>query len=111
MSSNQQQLPPVQVYILSFTLLVLMKLTRSINPQLTAYTFAERLGAGSYGNVYKAHGKTGTREAVAVKCVLKSNLCKAEADNIITEISLLKRLKHPHIVEMKVGSVPDVMRH
>jgi len=80
MSSNQQQLPPVQ---------------------LTAYTIAERLGAGSYGNVYKAHGKTGTREAVAVKCVLKSQLCKAEVDNIITEISLLKRLKHPHIVEMK----------
>ena len=69
--------------------------------QLTAYTFAERLGAGSYGNVYKAHGKTGAREAVAVKCVLKSQLCKAEADNIVTEISLLKRLKHPHIVEMK----------
>lgn len=51
--------------------------------------------------MYKAHGKTGTREAVAVKCVLKSQLCKAEVDNIITEISLLKRLKHPHIVEMK----------
>lgn len=77
---QQQQLPPVQ---------------------LTAYTFAERLGSGSYGNVYKAHGKTGAREAVAVKCVLKSKLCKAEVDNIVTEISLMKRFKHPHIVEMK----------
>ena len=85
-----------------------MEWTRSNHFQLTAYTFAERLGAGSYGNVYKAHGKTGAREAVAVKCVLKSNLCRAEADNIITEISLLKRLKHPHIVEMKVWFIKSV---
>ena len=36
-----------------------------------------------------------------MKCVLKSKLCKAEVDNIVTEISLMKRFKHPHIVEMK----------
>jgi serine/threonine protein kinase len=69
--------------------------------QLKNYTISERLGSGSYGDVYKAHGKTGAREVVAVKCVLKSRLCKAEVDNIVTEISLLKKLKHPHIVEMK----------
>ncbi len=68
---------------------------------LKNYVFSERLGSGSYGDVYKAHGKTGAREAVAVKCVLKSKLCKAEIDNIVTEISMMKKLKHPYIVEMR----------
>lgn len=68
--------------------------------KLRNYDITERLGTGSYGNVYKARGKTGAREVVAVKCVLKSDLSKSEADNLITEISLLKKLKHPHIVDL-----------
>lgn len=40
-------------------------------------------------------------EALAIKCVDKSKLSKTAVDNIITEIRLLKALKHPHIVEMK----------
>ncbi|KAG1674110.1 Serine/threonine-protein kinase ULK3 [Nymphon striatum] len=41
------------------------------------------------------------REVVAIKCVLKSSLSKQAVENLLTEISILKKLKHDHIVEMK----------
>jgi len=69
-------------------------------PYLKDYAFVDKLGSGSYGAVYKAHRKTGVRDVVAIKCVNKSNLSKGEVDNIVTEISLLKKLKHDFIVEM-----------
>jgi len=69
-------------------------------PYLKDYAFVDKLGSGSYGAVYKAHRKTGVRNVVAIKCVKKSNLSKGEIDNIVTEISLLKKLNHDFIVEM-----------
>ena len=45
---------------------------------------------------------------VAIKCILKSTLNKASTENLLTEIELLKSLKHQHIVALKdfiVGSV------
>lgn len=44
---------------------------------------------------------TKEKEYLAIKCVDKSKLSKTAVDNIITEIRLLKTLKHEHIVEMK----------
>lgn len=38
---------------------------------------------------------------VAIKRVDKSSLSKSAVDNLITEINLLKILKHEHIVEMR----------
>ena len=38
---------------------------------------------------------------VAVKCVLKSSLNRASTENLLTEIELLKKLKHEHIVCLK----------
>ncbi|KDR19557.1 serine/threonine-protein kinase ULK3-like isoform X2 [Zootermopsis nevadensis] len=70
-------------------------------PQLRDYTLVERLGSGSYATVYKGFKKNGPREVVAVKCVEKKQLSGAAVDNIITEITLLKLLKHEYIVEMK----------
>jgi serine/threonine-protein kinase ULK/ATG1 len=43
----------------------------------------------------------GPREVVAVKSVEKAKLSSATIDNLITEISLLKKVKHPNIVEMR----------
>lgn len=60
----------------------------------------ERIGSGSYATVYRAMKKA-TKEIYAIKCVEKASLSKTAVDNIITEISLLKKLKHRHIVEMK----------
>ncbi|CAG5127562.1 unnamed protein product [Candidula unifasciata] len=70
-------------------------------PSLGQYVFAEKLGSGTYATVYKAYRKTGIREVVAIKCVLKSSLNKASTENLLTEIELLKNLKHEHIVTLK----------
>lgn len=67
---------------------------------LKDYVTTEKLGSGSYGVVYKARLKTGTRDVVAIKCVQKAALTKKEADNLVQEIKLLKELKHDNIVKM-----------
>lgn len=37
---------------------------------------------------------------VAIKCIKKKSLSKRGADNLITEIQVLKDLKHRHIVQL-----------
>lgn len=72
-------------------------------PRVPGFILTEKLGSGSYATVYKAFRKgNGTlRQVVAVKCVEKASLSKSAIENLLTEIALLKRLKHDHIVEMK----------
>uniref|UniRef100_A0A8C4J243 non-specific serine/threonine protein kinase n=1 Tax=Dromaius novaehollandiae TaxID=8790 RepID=A0A8C4J243_DRONO len=41
------------------------------------------------------------REVVAVKCVSKRSLNRASVENLLTEIEILKTIRHPHIVELK----------
>ena len=43
----------------------------------------------------------GLREVVAIKCVKKAGLNKVSTENLLTEIELLKTLKHEHIVQLK----------
>ncbi|XP_042909884.1 serine/threonine-protein kinase ULK3 isoform X2 [Parasteatoda tepidariorum] len=73
----------------------------SLLPSLPDFLFTEKLGKGSYATVYKAYKKSGKREVVAVKCIPISTVTKAAVDNIITEISILKKVKHENIVELK----------
>ncbi|XP_008552813.1 serine/threonine-protein kinase ULK3 [Microplitis demolitor] len=70
-------------------------------PKLNDYALLEKIGTGSYATVYKAVKKDSSRDVVAIKCVDSSTLSKSAIDNLITEINLLKVLKHEHIVEMK----------
>lgn len=69
-------------------------------PLVKNYQFSEKLGSGSYGEVYKAFKKSGAREVCAIKCVQKNKITKHEADAIVAEISILKSLKHDFIVQM-----------
>ncbi|XP_036866055.1 serine/threonine-protein kinase ULK3 isoform X3 [Manis javanica] len=70
-------------------------------PRLDGFILTERLGSGSYATVYKAYAKKDTREVVAIKCVAKKSLNKASVENLLTEIEILKGVRHPHIVQLK----------
>ncbi|KAK2186540.1 hypothetical protein NP493_197g05000 [Ridgeia piscesae] len=70
-------------------------------PSAKGYIFTERLGSGTYATVYKAYRKSAAREVVAIKCVQKSKLNRTSTENLLTEIELLKTLRHEHIVELK----------
>ncbi|XP_059952983.1 serine/threonine-protein kinase ULK3 isoform X2 [Mesoplodon densirostris] len=70
-------------------------------PQLDGFILTERLGSGRYATVYKAYAKKDTREVVAIKCVAKKSLNKASVENLLTEIEILKRIRHRHIVQLK----------
>ncbi|KAL7927745.1 Calcium/calmodulin-dependent protein kinase [Trichoderma austrokoningii] len=59
------------------------------------YNFGRTLGAGTYGVVREAEGPTGK---VAVKIILKKNV-KGNEQMVYDELSMLQRLKHPHIVK------------
>ncbi|GFT60173.1 hypothetical protein NPIL_84961 [Nephila pilipes] len=73
----------------------------ALMPSLSGFIFTEKLGKGSYATVYKAYRTGDTREVVAIKCVSKSSLTKSSVENLVTEISILKKVKHPNIVELK----------
>ncbi|XP_012923721.1 serine/threonine-protein kinase ULK3 isoform X3 [Heterocephalus glaber] len=70
-------------------------------PRLDGFVLTERLGSGTYATVYKAYAKKDTREVVAIKCVTKKSLNKASVENLLTEIEILKGIRHPHIVQLK----------
>ncbi len=48
------------------------------------------------------------REVVAVKVVGKKTLNKASTENLLTEIEILKTMRHPHIVQLKDFQVSSV---
>ncbi|XP_066198460.1 serine/threonine-protein kinase ULK3 isoform X1 [Saccopteryx leptura] len=90
-------------------------------PRVDGFILTERLGSGTYATVYKAYAKVrsgcslvsvaeeqarnrrmkDTREVVAIKCVAKKSLNKASVENLLTEIEILKGIRHPNIVQLK----------
>jgi serine/threonine protein kinase len=67
---------------------------------ISKYTFQEELGRGTYGVVYKAQNKE-TGELVAIKKIKIDKDDEGVPSTTMREISLLKHLKHPNIVELK----------
>lgn len=65
---------------------------------LDKYQRLEKLGEGTYGVVYKAKN-TETNEIVAIKKIRLEKEDDGVPSTAIREISLLKNLKHPNIVE------------
>jgi cyclin-dependent kinase 2 len=73
------------------------KLTQPVS-QLDKYERLEKLGEGTYGVVYKARN-TETGEFVAIKKIRLEKEDDGVPSTAIREISLLKNLKHPNVVE------------
>jgi serine/threonine protein kinase len=65
---------------------------------LNKYKKLEKLGEGTYGVVYKAQNIE-TLEYVAIKKIRLEKEDDGVPSTAIREISLLKNLKHPNIVE------------
>jgi serine/threonine protein kinase len=66
--------------------------------QLERYERLEKLGEGTYGVVYKCRD-TVTGEFVALKKIRLEKEDDGVPSTAIREISLLKGIKHPNIVE------------
>lgn len=69
------------------------------NPELDKYMRLEKLGEGTYGIVYKCRNKD-NQELVAVKKIRLENEDEGIPSTAIREISILKQLKHPNIVNL-----------
>ena len=69
--------------------------------KLQDYVVCEKIGSGGYADVYKAYKKKAPSEVVAIKAVQRASLSPGATDSLITEIRLLKNLKHDHIVQLK----------
>lgn len=62
------------------------------------YLKIEKIGEGTYGVVYKGKNKR-TQQLVALKKIRLENEEEGIPSTAIREVSLLKELKHPNIVE------------
>jgi len=67
---------------------------------LDKYQKLDKLGEGTYGVVYKAKN-TETGEIVALKKIKLEKEDDGVPSTAIREISLLKGIKHPNVVELK----------
>ena len=65
---------------------------------LDKYRKLDKLGEGTYGVVYKAQNKQ-TGEYVALKKIRLEKEDDGVPSTAIREISLLKNIKHPNVVE------------
>lgn len=66
--------------------------------EIGVYRVGPEIGKGLFATVYKCHN-TRTHEPAAVKSVVRSKLkSKKLVENLEIEISILKLIKHPHIV-------------
>ena len=65
------------------------------------YIVGDKIGSGACGDVYKAYkkGNINKTETVAIKAVHRS--LSSSVESLITEIKLLKKLNHPHIVHLR----------
>lgn len=78
----------------------MIKSESNLDEDLKGYTKIQRIGEGTYGVVYKAKDKK-TDEPIAIKKVKFEDESDGIPSTSMREISVLKKLKHPNIVNLK----------
>ncbi|KAG9293853.1 hypothetical protein G9A89_019191 [Geosiphon pyriformis] len=68
-------------------------------PSVGNYFVGVEIGRGSFATVYKGHHKK-THAVVAIKSVSRSKLTKKLLENLESEITILKGIRHNHIVQL-----------
>ena len=68
---------------------------------LTVYELVEKMGAGSYGTVWKAKNKK-TGVIVALK-VIDGSMTEGGLQEVLKEVQFLQTCKHPNIVQYYEG--------
>ena len=63
------------------------------------YNITKQIGKGSFAKVYKAYHKD-TKELVAIKAVDLKKLNKKLLESLETEIAILFKINHPHIIRL-----------
>lgn len=77
-----------------------MRSTQGIKELRKQYTIQrDPLGAGSYGQVFKATNIKDNTHVVAIKVIEKTGLSKEEIEDILNEVNILSTLDHPNIVK------------
>jgi len=61
------------------------------------YTLNERLGSGSFSEVFKGK-KLSSGVTVAVKCIIKKKISAREKEALHIEMAVMKLVKHPNII-------------
>ncbi|KAI9204484.1 uncharacterized protein BJ171DRAFT_505929 [Polychytrium aggregatum] len=70
-------------------------------PHIVAdFQIEHEIGRGSFATVYLAHHVSKTSHIVAIKAVLREKLNRKLAENLETEIKILKGICHPNIVSL-----------
>ncbi|KAL2317382.1 hypothetical protein Fmac_031258 [Flemingia macrophylla] len=70
------------------------------NILMQKYELGRLLGQGTFAKVYYARG-TITNQSVAIKVIDKDKVIKTgQADHIIREISVMRLVKHPNVIEL-----------
>ncbi|KAI1331199.1 Serine/threonine-protein kinase ATG1 [Xylariaceae sp. FL0255] len=73
--------------------------TKSADDAVGQFLIGSEIGKGSFAQVYMGRHKI-SGAAVAIKSVELARLNKKLKDNLYSEIKILKRLRHPHIVAL-----------
>lgn len=78
----------------------LIMVTPHYSNSLERYQKMEKVGEGTYGEVYKSRDKK-TGEIVALKKIRLENSTDGVPSTAIREITLLKEVQHPNVVQLK----------
>lgn len=64
------------------------------------YVIQEQIGEGAFSKVFKAIDLENNHVQVAIKIIEKKSMNKAQIESVLKEVSIMRRLNHPNIVQI-----------